>query len=333
MKNLKKFGILASCTLLTMAMLTACGGDDTEVAPDVAQPDSAVQTPSEPAGEAGDTDADVATGDEEVMGDMDLATGEEEAPVEGEVDINAPAVPNPADAAKLSTTDFTLKTSGATQKITVQLGTDVKDITYSSSDESIATVSKDGTVTAVANGTATITVKFSSESKDQSLTATVRCDLPSTTDEVAEPETKPSPEPEATPEPEAPQATSVDLSSFYGSISGQFAGMEAVTGAFLENFYPGLSGISLNQQQIYMPMMTASSLEIAIVEVANSGDVDKVKAIFNSRIQTQIDGGAYYPETIEGWKNNATVTSNGNYVMMVVHDNGKSIVSSFNGLF
>lgn len=331
MKNLKKFGILASCTLLTMAMLTACGGDDTEVAPDVAQPDSAVQTPSEPAGEAGDTDADVATGDEEVMGDMDLATGEEEAPAEGEeeVDHNATAVPNPADAAKLSTTDFTLNSVGATQKITVQLGTDVKDITYSSSDESIATVSKDGTVTAVAKGNATITVKFSSESKDQSLTATVRCNIADTAEETP----TPLPEPEPTPEPEAPQATSVDLASFYGSISGQFSGMEAVTGAFLENFYPGLSGISLNQQQIYMPMMTASSLEIAIVEVANSGDVDKVKAIFNSRIQTQIDGGAYYPETIEGWKNNATVTSNGNYVMMVVHDNNKGIVSSFNGLF
>ena len=44
-------------------------------------------------------------------------------------------------------------------------------------------------------------------------------------------------------------------------------------------------------------------------------------------------GGAWYPDPTEQWKNNSRVVSNGNYVMMVVHENCDDIVSAFNDLF
>ena len=40
-------------------------------------------------------------------------------------------------------------------------------------------------------------------------------------------------------------------------------------------------------------------------------------------------GGAWYPGPIEQWTNNSRVVSNGNYVMMVVHENCDDIVSAF----
>ena len=62
-------------------------------------------------------------------------------------------------------------------------------------------------------------------------------------------------------------------------------------------------------------------------------DVDKVKAILQSRIDAQVAGGAWYPSAIDAWQNNSRIVSNGNYIMMVVHESCDSIVSDFNALF
>ena len=80
-------------------------------------------------------------------------------------------------------------------------------------------------------------------------------------------------------------------------------------------------------------MMTMNSGEIALVEVADSGDVDTVKGVFQDRIDAQVAGGAYYPSAIEAWQNNSRVVSNGSYVMMVVHEDCDAIVNEFNALF
>lgn len=79
--------------------------------------------------------------------------GEEEAPAE------------PA----LSTNDITLDSEGATQQITIT-GTEEQP-TWSSSDTSVATVSSDGTVTAVAPGRATVTATVG----DKTFNCAVRC--------------------------------------------------------------------------------------------------------------------------------------------------------------
>ena len=79
-------------------------------------------------------------------------------------------------------------------------------------------------------------------------------------------------------------------------------------------------------------------VEIALVEVSNSADVETVKGIFQSRIDYQVGdgespGGAWYPEPTEMWKNNSRIVSNGNYVMLVAFEDADAVVTSFNALF
>ena len=44
-------------------------------------------------------------------------------------------------------------------------------------------------------------------------------------------------------------------------------------------------------------------------------------------------GGAQYPMAMDQWENNSRIVSNGNYVMMIVHENCDDIVNEFNALF
>ena len=67
--------------------------------------------------------------------------------------------------------------------------------------------------------------------------------------------------------------------------------------------------------------------------------MQKVKDIFQARIDYQVGdektpGGAWYPESIEGWKNGSRIVSNGNFVMLVALSTGADdVVASFNALF
>ena len=101
----------------------------------------------------------------------------------------------------------------------------------------------------------------------------------------------------------------------------------------LDGFFPGLSGIGTNQMMIYQPMMGAVVCEIALIEVADAANVDAVKTILQDRIDAQVEGGAWYPESIEGWKNNSRIAVNGNYVMMIAYSECDAVVDAFNALF
>ena len=127
----------------------------------------------------------------------------------------------------------------------------------------------------------------------------------------------------------------MDLSAFYTTITGkyEFAMLELADGEILENFYAGISAINTEQRLIYICAMTMNNGEIGLVQVKDSKDVDAVKAIFQARIDAQASGGAWYPQAVDSWTNNARVVSYGNYVMMVVHENCDDIVNEFNALF
>lgn len=136
-------------------------------------------------------------------------------------------------------------------------------------------------------------------------------------------------------------AASVDLAAFYESLTANNANMPAMMqaeGETLDAFYTGLSAIKTNQCGVYMAMISAAVGEIALVEVENAADVQAVKDIFQARIDYQVGddanpGGAWYPATIEGWKNNSRIVSNGNYVMLVALEGADDVVAAFNALF
>lgn len=79
--------------------------------------------------------------------------------------------------------------------------------------------------------------------------------------------------------------------------------------------------------------MSMNMGELVLVQDSSSSDVDAVKAILQARIDSMIQGGAWYPEPTEWWTNYSRVVSSGNYVMMVVDDDCDAIVSDFNALF
>ena len=147
--------------------------------------------------------------------------------------------------------------------------------------------------------------------------------------------------------PETPAETekTADLSAFYASLTegDKWPALmslteDAASTEMLDSYYPGLSEISTKQCGVYIAAITSAVGEIALVEVENADDVQKVKDILQARIDAQVGtddapGGAWYPETIEGWKNNSRIVSNGNYVMLIVWDDCDAMVSEFNALF
>ena len=147
--------------------------------------------------------------------------------------------------------------------------------------------------------------------------------------------------PQEKPAGSAPEsgAASVDLNAFYVSLTETYgenfpANMNLCEMVeVLDSFYPGLSAVESKQMLVYQPMMGAVVCEIALVEVANAADVETVKAICQARIDAQVDGGAWYPESIEGWKLNSRVVAKGNHVMMIAYDQCDAVVDAFNALF
>lgn len=234
---------------------------------------------------------------------------------------------------KLNRTNIELNKAGATFKLRYTVDPDIYDglAVYTSSDTKVATVDESGTVKAVAPGKATITVKYDSASA----TASVNCNWTESKPEDTKPEdTKPSGGDTSKPA-DPPASGNVDLSAFYTAVTGkyEFAMLELADDGLLDNFYAGMTGISTEQRLIYICGMTMNNGEFGLVQVKDSKDVDAVKKIFQARIDAQAAGGAWYPQAVESWTNNARVVSNGNYVMMVVHENCDDIVKEFNALF
>ena len=134
------------------------------------------------------------------------------------------------------------------------------------------------------------------------------------------------------------QSANVDLKAFVTSLAEDhgenFAANADVVEAGMHNdMYPGIADVETKQLVIFQPMMGAVVCEIAMAEVANAADVETVKTIFQSRIDAQVNGGAWYPESIEGWKNNSKIVTNGNYVMMIAWQYADDAVNAFNELF
>lgn len=111
-----------------------------------------------------------------------------------------------------------------------------------------------------------------------------------------------------------------------------FASMMDMDSVALDNFYPGLTAVSTKQVVAKMAMITASANEIVLIECENESDVSAVQAILQARKQAQVDGGAWYPETIAQW-GEAQICVSGNYLMLVCHANAADIASAFYALF
>ena len=109
--------------------------------------------------------------------------------------------------------------------------------------------------------------------------------------------------------------------------------LDTIEGELLDNLYPGLNDLGLKQCVVKAPAITAVVAEFALAEAADADQAKQVAEIFQARIDAQAEGGAWYPETVEGWKNDATVVTNGNYVMLVAMENNADYIEIFNAQF
>ena len=141
-------------------------------------------------------------------------------------------------------------------------------------------------------------------------------------------------------EPETPavEPAATDLNAFVMHLADKHGENFAANANVVEfgmhnDLYPGISDVNTKQLAIYQPMMGAVVCEIALAEVADAADVDTVREIFQARIDAQVDGGAWYPESIEGWKNNSYVVAKGNFVMMIAWQLCDDVVADFLATF
>ena len=283
----------------------------------------------------------------------DISHPDGSAPDQSEPDASAPdgsqpdAVQEPSATASLSLNknSFTLSKAGATYRLKYTLSPEGGKVTFSSSDEKVATVNGKGTVTAVAPGSAVITVT----SGKLTAQCTVKCSWTASKPAESKPaESKPA----GSTQPSAPSQSTqdklpaqeekaVDLAAFFTKIEKDYdmSSMEAADGELIENCYPGRSAIQTQQLAVYMCMMNPSpNGDVVLVQVKDSKDVDAVKAILQARIQYMVGdgngpGGAWYPEPTEMWENNSRIVTHGNYVMMVADFECDNIVNAFNALF
>ena len=155
--------------------------------------------------------------------------------------------------------------------------------------------------------------------------------------ESAPPAESSEPAPEESAEPSVEPEVGGDgiyLQNFYDSISSTyvFSSLLEMDTEIMDAYYPGLSAVSTVQFVGKIAMITASANELVLIECASSDDVAAVQAILETRKQTQVDGGAWYPESISMWES-AQICVNGNYLMLVSHANAADIAAEFNALF
>ncbi|WP_325199267.1 DUF4358 domain-containing protein [Oscillibacter sp.] len=115
-------------------------------------------------------------------------------------------------------------------------------------------------------------------------------------------------------------AAEVSLSSLYAAMEescGWEEGyMTSVDGGLLEEYYPGLSGLSGKQLIVQVPAMSSDVNEIVLFQGETEEDGEKAAEILQARIDSQVEGGAWYPETLESWKS-AKVLQEGAYAALI----------------
>lgn len=318
--------------LLTLALLlnlTACGdilsmlGQDKKDSSDTVQakePD----IPGTPPSSGGDS-APVEPAEPDPSEPAEPQPDPDGAPAAGEEEEETPA----GDIAA-SHTDVSLFSAGETFTMSAQGISGVYASSFVSENAEVASVDEtSGVITAVAPGITTVTMHVECEAGQFDFDCIVRCrwsaeepGLPGAGEDAA-PET-PS-QPGDTPQTPAAPAS---LSDFFSTLQGQYEGlgmMMALDGELLENYYPGLSGIAaVEEVLIQETAITTANVAVGLVRLSDGASLDdilSVQAVFQSRINTQADGGAWYPASCETWKN-GVITSVSNYVGMFVYPDG-----------
>lgn len=125
-----------------------------------------------------------------------------------------------------------------------------------------------------------------------------------------------------------------ELGGFLERLDTEDPDMGEFMAQMLDSYYPGLTGLDLEQMEVYMSMISFSSGELALVQAKSADDAAAVKDIFQARIDAKsTEGAGNYPEEVELWQRHSQTAVNGSYVMLVCANDCDAIVDEFNALF
>ena len=98
----------------------------------------------------------------------------------------------------------------------------------------------------------------------------------------------------------------VALNTLYASMAEECGWdedyMTDIEGELLEEYYPGLSGIPAKQLVAKVPAMSSDVNEIVLMQCETEEDAERAEEILQARVDAQLDGGAWYPETQAAWE-------------------------------
>ncbi len=128
-----------------------------------------------------------------------------------------------------------------------------------------------------------------------------------------------------------------DLTAYYNSMAETLGwdneSMAETPDDVLDIYYPGLKDIETKQFIARSVMISATAEEIVLMECNSPEDAQAAKAILQQRVDDQVDGGAWYPSTIETWEN-AQVSVNGSYAALIVSgQDQEKLTEAYNALF
>ncbi len=104
-------------------------------------------------------------------------------------------------------------------------------------------------------------------------------------------------------------------------------------GEMLEGMYPGISEFTFKQGIFKVAAIGAVAFEFALVECESAEDAEAVAKLFETRKENQINGGAFYEETANFWRNGEVIV-NGNVVALIVGGEHQSAaVEAYNALY
>jgi len=103
--------------------------------------------------------------------------------------------------------------------------------------------------------------------------------------------------------------------------------LEETAVEILNSYYPGLENAKL-KQSVFFISPTATSCEVSMVEAESAADAEIVRQSFQARVDSMAND-TTYPEEAGMWKNNATVSVNGNYVVLEVLPEGCTVPDAF----
>lgn len=337
--------LLALLLALTMLLsLAACGKkDDKENNNAAPEGHNQVQTPApqpdpdpepDPEPLLPDPEKDEMEDGEEILEDGGEEIPEEAGGKEGEAD-SAPAF-------RVSHEDVTLGHAGETFRLSVwDANGDAPDTcTYTSTYPEVASVDEaGGAVTAVAPGSTTVTVRAAYGDEQVEFQCIVRCRWTEEKNDAEKDDAAGGTEPSQPSQPDSP-ASRPALADFVATLQGSYEGLGALSpyeGELLENYYPGLSGIAAVEEILVQETkMSTANVAVGLVKLSDDAtleDVLAVQNIFQSRITTQAEGGAWYPASCETWEN-GVITSVSNCVGMFVYpESAQELADQFTETF